>query len=105
MTNFNFKKGMLTALTFLSGMTLFAQGVCTQFSYFYADINYPQTGKQTDIYSVALDDETATLSPIMEDLDFGAHIAYNTTNKLIYIVNDGNGAISTLDPITAELSD
>ncbi|MGB6035351.1 MAG: T9SS type A sorting domain-containing protein [Cryomorphaceae bacterium] len=106
MTNFNFKKGMLTAFTFLSGMTLLAQGVCTQFSYFYADINYPASGgTQTDIYSVSLEGEDAILTPILEDLDYAAHIAYDEMSKLIYVVNGNNGSISTLDPITLEHSD
>lgn len=106
MTNFNFKKGMLTALTFLTGMTLFSQGVCTQFSYFYADINYPASGgTQTDIYSVSIEDDNAVLSPIVEDLEYAAHIAYNETNGLIYVVNGSNGSISTLDPSTFTLSD
>jgi streptogramin lyase len=106
MTNFNLRKGMLTAFAFLSGMTLFAQGVCTQFSYFYADINYPASGgTQTDIYSVSLDGEEAILSPILENLDYAAHIAYDEASKLIYVVNGNNGSISTLDPITLEHSD
>ncbi|HKL39861.1 MAG TPA: hypothetical protein VJ894_04235, partial [Cryomorphaceae bacterium] len=106
MTNFNFKKGMLTALTFLTGMTLFSQGVCTQFSYFYADINYPASGgTQTDIYSVSIEDDSAVLSPIVEDLEYAAHIAYNETNGLIYVVNGSNGSVSTLDPSTFTLSD
>lgn len=105
MRNFNLKKSMLTAFTFLSGMSLIAQGVCTEYSYYYADINYPNSVKQTDIYSVVLDGDDAVLSPVVLDLDFGAHIAYNTANNLIYIVNDANGAIRTLDPVTNLLSD
>jgi streptogramin lyase len=104
MINFNLKKSMLTAFTFLSGVSLIAQGVCTEYSYYYADINYPNSGKQTDIYSVVLDGNDAILSPVVLDLDFGAHIAYNTANNLIYVVNDANGAISILDPITNVLS-
>jgi len=106
MINFNFKRGLLTAFAFLSGMTLFAQGVCTQFSYFYADINYPASGgTQTDIYSVSLEGEDAILTPILEDLDYAAHIAYDEASNLIYVVNGSNGSISTLDPITLEHSD
>lgn len=106
MIKIDMKKGMLTAFTLLTGMTLLAQGVCTEFSYFYADINYPASGgAQTDIYSVSLEGEDAILSPIVEDLDYTAHIAYNQANGLVYLVNGDNGAISTLDPLTFILSD
>ncbi|MCZ4410491.1 T9SS type A sorting domain-containing protein [Cryomorphaceae bacterium 1068] len=106
MIKIDMKKGMLTAFTFLSGMTLLAQGVCTNFSYYYADINYPASGgTETDIYSVSLEGEDAILSAIVEDIPNAAHIAYNEMNGLIYVVNGTNGSISTLDPSTGVLSE
>ncbi len=99
------KRSLLTAFTFLSGMTLLAQGVCTNFSYYYADINYPASGEtETDIYSVSLEGGDAILSAIVEDIPNAAHIAYNEMNGLIYVVNGNNGSISTLDPSTGILS-
>ncbi|MFK7784057.1 MAG: T9SS type A sorting domain-containing protein [Crocinitomicaceae bacterium] len=106
MQKFNFKNSLLTAFALLSGLVVFSQGVCTQFSYYYADINYPASGgTETDIYSVSLEGENAILTPIVEDLGYAAHIAYNEMNGLIYVVNGNNGAISTLDPSTFALSE
>lgn len=105
MKNFNLKELALTGLALFLGVTVFGQGVCTQFNYYYADINYPSSGKQTDIYQVALDGDDAVLSPIVEDLAFGAHIAFDEESGLLFVVNDNNGEIRTLDPITGVLSD
>ncbi len=104
MTKFNLFKTVFTGALFLLGISVFGQGVCTQYNYYYADINYPD-GAQTDIYSVSLEDGMAVLSPIVEDLEYTAHIAYNEANGLIYVVNGGNGDIRILDPITNELSE
>ncbi|MGB6035725.1 MAG: T9SS type A sorting domain-containing protein [Cryomorphaceae bacterium] len=102
MTNFNFKSSVLTALALLSGLAMFSQGVCTQFSYYYADITYPNGGEQTDLYTVQLDGANAVLSPI-GSLDVGVHIAFNTENGLLYAIDDNTGDISIVDPITGEL--
>jgi WD40 repeat protein len=102
MTNFNLKSSFLTALAVISGIAMFGQGVCTQFSYYYADITYPNGGEQTDLYTVQLDGENAILTPI-GTLDVGVHIAYNTDNGLLYAINDNNGEISIVDAITGEL--
>lgn len=89
-------------MAILSGLTMFSQGVCTQFSYYYADITYPNGGEQTDLYSVQLDGENAILSPI-GSLEVGVHIAFNTENGLLYAINDNTGEISIVDPITGDL--
>lgn len=102
MIKFNFKKPILTAFAVLSGFAMFSQGVCTQFSYYYADITYPNGGEQTDLYTVQLDGSNAILSPI-GTLDVGVHIAFNTGNGLIYAINDNTGEISIVDPGTGEL--
>lgn len=102
MIKFNLKNSFLTGLAILSGLGIFAQGVCTQFSYFYADITYPNGGEQTDLYTVELDGDNAILNPI-SSLEFGVHIAYNTGDGLLYAINDNNGEISVVDPITGEL--
>lgn len=98
-----FNRGLLFLVALLSSVTLFAQSVCNQFDYFYADITYPTSGIQTDIYSVAFTGGDAVLSPIIEDLPYGAHIAFNINNGLIYVVEDGNGDIRTLDPVLGTL--
>lgn len=102
MIKFNLKSSLLTAITILSGFALFAQGVCTQFTYYYADITYPNGGEQTDLYTVQLDGDNAILSPI-GSLDVGVHIAYNTQNQLLYAIDDNTGEISIVDPITGSL--
>jgi WD40 repeat protein len=102
MIKFNFKYSFLTAMAVLSGLAMFSQGVCTQFSYYYADITYPNGGEQTDLYTVQLEGENAILSPI-GTLDVGVHIAYNTGNGFLYAINDNTGEISIVDPITGEL--
>ncbi|MFK7784058.1 MAG: hypothetical protein AB8B56_03020, partial [Crocinitomicaceae bacterium] len=102
MIKFNLKSSLLTAMAVLSGLAMFSQGVCTQFSYYYADITYPNGGEQTDLYTVQLDGENAILSPI-GTLDVGVHIAYNTGNGLLYAINDNTGEISIVDAITGEL--
>lgn len=103
MTKFNMTKGMLTAFAFLSAVTLFAQGVCTQFTYYYADITYPNGGELTTIYDVQLTDSNAVMTPVIEGIEFGVHIAFHNENGLIYAVNDDTGEISILDPMTGEL--
>jgi WD40 repeat protein len=105
MKNFNLKKFMLVGLSLFAGVALFGQGVCTQFNYYYADINYPSSGKQTDIYEVALDGDDAIMTPIIEDLAFGAHIAYDEASGLLYVVNDQNGEIRILDPETGDITE
>ncbi len=80
-----------------------AQGVCNSYSYYYSDINYPGGVKQSDIYSVDLSDGQADLTPIALDLDYGAHIAYDEESGLLLLVNDANGHIQTLDPLTGTL--
>jgi WD40 repeat protein len=102
MVKFNFKNSFLTAMAVLSGLAMFSQGVCTQFSYYYADVTYPNGGEQTDLYTVQLEGENAILSPI-GTLDVGVHIAYNTGNGFLYAINDNTGEISIVDPITGEL--
>lgn len=104
MKNFYTTQILLIVATLFSGVSLIAQPVCNQFNYFYADINYPSSGKQTDIYSVGFDAGVAELTAISEDLPYGGHIAYNEIDKLIYIVNDSDGSIQTLDPATGILS-
>jgi len=105
MKKFNLKNSFLGLLAVFLGATSFAQN-CAQFDYFYSDINYPGGVKQSDLYRVNLEDGAAILSPLTngQDLGYGAHLAYNTENGLLYLVNDANGAIQTLDPITGLMS-
>ncbi|MEM9052514.1 MAG: hypothetical protein AAGC47_10715, partial [Bacteroidota bacterium] len=105
MLKFDSKKFLFSALGLLAGIAIFGQGVCTQFSYYYADINYPGSGTQTDIYSVSLSGTDAILTPIVEDLDLSVHLAFNEESQLLYLVSTGNGDIRTLDPITGVVSD
>jgi hypothetical protein len=93
-----FTKLFVAALAVATGIGAQAQQVCSQYAYFYSDINYPGGQKQSDIYSVVLADGQAQLSPIVEDLNYGAHIAFNPVNGLLYLVNDANGNIQVLDP-------
>jgi len=102
MIKFNLKSTFLATVAVLSGLTMLGQGVCTQFSYYYADITYPNGGEQTDLYTVQLDGEDAILSPI-GSIDVGVHIAYNTGDQLLYAVNDNTGEISIVDPITGDV--
>ena len=102
MRNFNLKKGLLTAFTLLTGLTAFTQGVCTQYSYYYADITYPNGGEQTDLYNLELQGDDAIMSHIMT-IDVGVHIAYNVTDGLIYAADDNTGDIRVIDPITGEV--
>lgn len=99
------KKSLLFAAAALTGLTTFGQGSCNEFSYFYSDINYPDGVKQSDIYSVALEDGAAILSPITLDLAYGAHIAFDSESGLLVLINDANGGVQTLDPVTGILSE
>lgn len=104
MKNFNTTQILLFVATLFSGVSLIAQPACNQFNYFYADISYPSSGKQTDIYSVNFETGVADLTSLSEDLPYGGHVAYNEIEKLIYIVNDNDGSVQTLDPSTGDLS-
>lgn len=89
----------------LFGLSSFGQGACNQFSYYYSDINYPGGVKQSDIYAVALEGDAAILSPIALDLAYGAHIAFDEESGLLFLINDSNGHVQTLDPSTGELGE
>ena len=105
MLKYNLKQFLGITLGLLTGLSAFGQGVCTQFSYYYADINYPDSGTQTDIYSLSLSGSDAILTPIVEDLDLSVHLAFNEDSQLLYLVSTGNGDIRTLDPLTGEVSE
>jgi len=102
MRKFNLKQGLLTAFLCATSVS-FGQGVCNQFSYFYADITYPDGGEQTDIYDVELSGNDANLN-LITSINFGVHIAFNESNGLLYAVNDNNGEISIIDPSTGILN-
>ena len=102
MINFNLKSFFLTALTLVSGLAMFSQGVCTQFTYYYADITYPNGGEQTDLYTIQLDGNDAIMTSI-GTLDVGVHIAFNTENGLLYAVDDNTGEVSIVDPSTGAI--
>ncbi len=99
-----FNHGLFFVVALFSSVAMLAQPVCNQFEYFYSDITYPPSGKQTDIYSVDFSSGNAVLTPIIEDLPYGGHIAYNINNNFLYVVNDANGKISQLDPLTGAIS-
>ena len=104
MNKFYLNRGLLFITALFASAAMLAQPVCNQFDYYYADITYPPSGKQTDIYSVSFVDGNADLTPIVQDLPYGAHIAFNANDGLLYLVNDANAKVRTLDPVTAELT-
>ena len=95
---------LATALLLAFSLGAQAQVICNQYDYYYADIVGPPGSLSTDIYSVEFVGEDAILTPIIEDLPYGAHIAYNQINNLIYVVRE-NGDVMTLDPILGTLDD
>ncbi len=104
MSNFYFNRGLLFIAALLSSVAMLAQPVCNQFDYYYADITDPPSGRQTDIYAVSFTGGDAVLTPIAEDLPYSAHIAFNSNNGLIYVVDDASADIRTLDPVTGVVS-
>lgn len=104
MIKYFLNRGLILMAALFSSVAMLAQPVCNQFDYYYADITNPSSGKQTDIYAVSFGGGDAILTPIAQDLPYGAHIAFNQDNKLIYVVDESNGDIRTLDPITGVIS-
>lgn len=76
-----------------------SKSVCNQFDYFYADITVSGGVKATDLYKVDFVDGDAILT-FLSQAPYGAHIAYNELEKLLYVVNEDGGAIQTFDPAT-----
>ena len=105
MKNFTINNLLIAVIALFSGANvLAAEQTCNQFDYFYADITAPDGVKQTDIYSVTFVGSDAILTAISEDIPYGAHIAYNDIQRLLYVVNEDDGSIQTFDPILNQWS-
>ncbi len=104
MKNFTINNLLIVVIALFTGANaLAADQVCNQFDYFYADITTSNGAKQTDIYSVSFVGSDAILTAI-SDIPYGAHIAYNDIEKLLYVVNEDDGSIQTYDPSTNDWS-
>jgi hypothetical protein len=68
---------------------------CNSFSTFYADID----GNETTLYSVVFTPSEALLTYETE-VDFGAHIAFDAINSVVYLVNSNGSSILAYDPST-----
>lgn len=105
MKHFTINHLLFAVIALFAGTSTFAaEEVCHQFDYFYANITAPNGVKKTDIYSVSFVGSDAVLNPLSEDIPYGAHLAYNHIEKLLYVVNEADGSIQTLDPITNDWS-
>jgi len=68
---------------------------CDSFSTFYADID----GDETTLYSVTFTPDEALLTYETE-VDFGAHIAFDAVNNVVYLVNSNGSSLLAYDPST-----
>ncbi len=68
---------------------------CNAFSTYYADIE----GGQTTLYSVEFT-ATEALLTYETEVDFGAHIAFDAVNNVVYLVNSNGSSILAYDPST-----
>ncbi len=105
MKKLNFKNGAMMLTAVFAAVASFAQPVCNDFVYYYSDINLNGGSRNSDIYSVSLEDGNANLSPLVLDLPYGAHIAFDEGSALLYVVRDNTGAIFSVDPATGELGE
>lgn len=65
---------------------------CLDYRFYYSDAS----GSSSSIYGVTLGDGVANMD-LLKQVPYSAHIAYNTENHLLYIVNSSTGAYQTLD--------
>jgi hypothetical protein len=88
-----FLYNFLTVVFSVFTLTSFGQETtCVDYRFYYSDIQ----GGTTSIYEVELADGQANLN-LLKEVPFGAHIAYNEANNLLYVIQGNNGAIRTLD--------
>ena len=72
--------------------------LCANFNIFYAD-NPVGGDDPSTLYRVVFEDGEAKLV-FLSDLDFRAHIAYDTDKDKIYAVNNNGSGFDTIDPST-----
>ncbi len=68
-------------------------GACTNYVYYLADVD---SDLNTDIYGVSLAGSDANLT-LLKELDYEAHIAFNVSEGLLYVVRKADGSFATLD--------
>lgn len=65
---------------------------CLDYRFYYSDAH----GSSSDIYEVILGDGVAEMN-LLKEVPYDAHIAYNTDEHLLYIVNTSNGSFQKLE--------
>ena len=71
--------------------------VCNDYRFYYSDTE----GNSSDIYEVTLSEGVANMT-LLKEVAYNAHIAYNSANNLLYLVNSTTGAYQQLDVSAAD---